>query len=92
MAEPVEPLSSQPFEVTGTWQAPPPAVDAPGVRNESPTVRSGAGSSSQRRRSLPPFPGPGDRLGTFVLEESIGAGGMGAVFAPSICGSTGTSR
>ncbi|MBX6315909.1 MAG: serine/threonine protein kinase, partial [Isosphaeraceae bacterium] len=53
---------------------------------EPPTIISGsssaeAGSSSARRRSaIPSLPEPGDRIDVFELEESIGVGGMGAVF------------
>ncbi len=53
---------------------------------DSPTVRSGTpGSTNPRIRSAVPdatrpLPIPGDRLDVFVLEESIGVGGMGAVF------------
>ena len=56
---------------------------------EPPTVvRSTSGSSSERRRqalaqaasATAVLPQPGVLIGTFLLEEAIGAGGMGAVF------------
>jgi eukaryotic-like serine/threonine-protein kinase len=68
---------------TGAWQPP---VGGPG---DPPTVRSDLGvaatgsgdrSGTPRPGSLPLLPHLGDRLGVFVLEAAIGAGGMGAVF------------
>jgi serine/threonine protein kinase len=75
---------------TGAWQ---PSSQAAPV--DPPTVRSGSGSGSgaltgqgvgPRRVTetefdpAPPLPRPGDRLDAFLLEVSIGVGGMGAVF------------
>ncbi len=48
------------------------------VTTPAPVVQP-AGSGSSLSRALP-LPSPGDRIDVFVLEESIGVGGMGAVF------------
>jgi serine/threonine protein kinase len=78
---------------TGAWEQSP-AVPLPpptAGSGDPPTVRSGPGSGvsgsgsaegtgSTRPGSQPLLPEAGDRLGAFVLEEAIGAGGMGAVF------------
>ncbi len=59
-------------------ETPPPA--------EPPTVVRSASSSARRvqaqaAESVPTgLPRPGEVIGTFLLEEAIGAGGMGAVF------------
>src|SRR3954468_16670215 len=74
-----EPRTPQgPSSITGP-------LATPGVQAEAgdpPTVGSGAGAVPGGAGPLPPLqlPQPGDRLGPFVLEASIGAGGMGAVF------------
>ncbi|MDG3005234.1 serine/threonine-protein kinase [Paludisphaera mucosa] len=67
---------------------PPRVGNAPGssqVGVDSPTVLRGSSTDSKRAPALArapaaSLPRPGDVLGTFVLEEAIGAGGMGAVF------------
>ena len=55
---------------------------------DSPTVHRGS-SSSARRRALSPtsavsapgsLPAPGEVVDSFLIEEAIGVGGMGAVF------------
>ena len=54
----------------------------------SPTVQSGSSSSARRRLAAPAgrrchavgLPVPGDVIDTFLLEEAIGVGGMGAVY------------
>jgi serine/threonine-protein kinase len=57
-----------------------------GQAPDSPTVvRSSSGSSRRTRAAAPPpppvaLPRPGEAVGTFLLEEAIGVGGMGAVF------------
>ncbi|MDE2508939.1 MAG: serine/threonine protein kinase, partial [Planctomycetota bacterium] len=48
------------------------------VTTPAPVVQP-AGSGSSLSKALP-LPSPGDRIDVFVLEESIGVGGMGAVF------------
>lgn len=57
--------------------------------DRSPTVLRNSGSSARRRQeggsssslSIPiPLPRPGESIDTFLLEEAIGVGGMGAVF------------
>ncbi len=66
-------------------------VDPPTVRSATPPAMASRGSTDRRAKgdrpepmaSTPPplpLPGPGDRIDVFDLEESIGAGGMGAVF------------
>src|SRR5262245_60356742 len=66
-------------EATGSW----PASSTPGLDSDnSPTVRrSGSGSG---RGAVPPvmalLPRPGDLLEEYELIETIGVGGMGAVF------------
>jgi eukaryotic-like serine/threonine-protein kinase len=57
---------------------------------ESPTVYRGSTSSARRRLEVvpavvsspspSPLPVPGDLVDTFLIEEAIGVGGMGAVF------------
>ena len=55
---------------------------------DSPTVHRGSNSSARRKKaltsssvSLPvPLPALGDLIDTFLIEEAIGVGGMGAVF------------
>src|SRR5262245_37451201 len=73
--------------VAGDSSREPAGCGAGGEEPESGlTVVRGSGSSAQRRPgtagSLPPMsmPRPGDLIATFLLEEAIGAGGMGAVF------------
>src|SRR4051794_13453555 len=87
-----EPLrSSERSDSPGAGQAPAPGLGSgpglgsvPGLEgNDPPTVRTG---SSMRRvwaggiGSVNMFPQPGRRIETFVIEEAIGVGGMGAVF------------
>ncbi len=70
---------------TGSWR---PAEAVPSRESsEPPTIRSGVGSgvgkegsSLSQRAFVTSMPMPGDRLESFELERSIGAGGMGAVF------------
>jgi serine/threonine-protein kinase len=53
------------------------------VEPDDPTVHARTppeGGSSFERAPSRVLPVPGDRIGSFVLEEAIGAGGMGAVF------------
>jgi serine/threonine-protein kinase len=45
-----------------------------------PRTPGGSGSSARRRNASAELPQPGDRIGSFILEEAIGAGGMGAVY------------
>lgn len=57
----------------------------PALGDEGPTILSGGSSrprtaSGLEGRPVPALPVPGTRLGGFVIEEAIGAGGMGAVF------------
>jgi len=56
----------------------------PGAEPDAPTAARGSSVDSKRAAAARPpaasLPRPGDVLGTFVLEEAIGAGGMGAVF------------
>ena len=63
-------------------EGPPVGVDGDG--QDPPTVRSGSVGPPPRpagaRPATPPLPEPGDRIDVFALEESIGAGGMGAVY------------
>ncbi len=55
---------------------------------DSPTVHRGSSSSARRRQALLPssvalpasLPAAGDLVDTFLIEEAIGVGGMGAVF------------
>lgn len=49
---------------------------------DAPTAARGSSVDSKRaaRSAVASLPRPGDVLGTFTLEEAIGAGGMGAVF------------
>ncbi len=50
---------------------------------DAPTTARGSSVDSRRAAVVPPaaaMPRPGDVLGVFLLEEAIGAGGMGAVF------------
>ena len=48
---------------------------------DPPTIRSGgSGSGAPRRPGPTALPAPGERLESFELQQSIGAGGMGAVF------------
>ena len=55
---------------------------------DSPTVYRGSSSSARRRLEVvpaapaapSPLPVPGDLVDTFLIEEAIGVGGMGAVF------------
>ncbi len=55
---------------------------------ESPTVHRGTSSSARKRLAAPSpavstaiaLPNPGDLIDGFLLEESIGVGGMGAVY------------
>ncbi|MDR3639642.1 MAG: protein kinase [Isosphaeraceae bacterium] len=86
-----EPDSTPPPDrsaATEAWQSLRPAPDLAGTGDafDPPTVRSGSiGSSSPPARTGSsatgtPLPLPGDRIDSFVLEESIGVGGMGAVF------------
>jgi eukaryotic-like serine/threonine-protein kinase len=80
MPEPDTPRSAEHADATGSWRAGP---SAGGSGADPPTVRSGpqeAGSSLHRRNVIQAMPGIGERLGTFRLVESIGVGGMGAVF------------
>ncbi|WP_435009362.1 protein kinase domain-containing protein [Tundrisphaera lichenicola] len=60
-------------------------LDPPTVRSAPVGSASGLGSASERRVSIQrpevlPLPVPGDMVDVFELQESIGAGGMGAVF------------
>ena len=60
----------------------------PAAPADSPTVHRGSSSSARRRlpAAVPPtappasLPVPGDLVDTFLIEEAIGVGGMGAVF------------
>jgi eukaryotic-like serine/threonine-protein kinase len=59
-----------------------------GAAAEPPTVLRGVSSSARRRLSMPAplapapvtLPLPGELVDTFLLEEAIGVGGMGAVY------------
>jgi len=58
-------------------------LDAPTVRSSPAGSASGAAPArrlSAKRPDVVPLPIPGERVDVFELEESIGAGGMGAVF------------
>jgi serine/threonine protein kinase len=68
---------------TGAWQPPVGGSgDPPTVRSDPGLASSGSGdrSGTPRPGSQPLLPLLGDRLGVFMLEAAIGAGGMGAVF------------
>ena len=61
------------------------AQDGVDVAGDLPTVRTGSATGSGDRvtrtaEPAAPLPRPGDRLDAFLLEESIGVGGMGAVY------------
>jgi serine/threonine protein kinase len=80
---------SERSSTTGSWQKPPlpPAGGGSAEFGDPPTVRSGSGShegsGTGRKAEIEPaqgLPRPGDRLDSFLLEEAIGVGGMGAVF------------
>lgn len=81
MTDPPAERSSEPNESSGH---PGPAAESAGSRlgagGDPPTVRSGSSLLRRAQQSVPALPVPGDRLGSFVIEESIGAGGMGAVY------------
>ena len=67
---------------------------------ESPTVYRGSSSSARRRLEVvpappsppSPLPVPGDLVDTFLIEEAIGVGGMGASSGHSIPSSIARSR
>src|SRR4051812_50089700 len=79
-----EPLSSaERSEVTDPGGSSRPATGSGSVVREAATVLSGA--SSLRRAAAQvegpsPLPKPGQRIDCFELIESIGVGGMGAVY------------
>ena len=86
MTEP-EPLSnSERSDTTGSWEPEIPTGSETPKPLDPPTVRSlNSGSSSEliaRASAAPslPMPRPGDQVDSFELQESIGVGGMGAVF------------
>ncbi len=74
--------------MTGPWKAPvSPPILGSSLLIVPPTVRSDSGSQESsgavRKVDLEsplPLPRPGVRLDSFLLEETIGMGGMGAVF------------
>src|SRR5262245_13772275 len=73
----------EPPNVPETRPTTTPAAGTEGAGEDStPTARTGreSGSSLRRLRGELLLPEPGDRIDTFVLEEAIGIGGMGAVF------------
>lgn len=84
MQDPEPYPNPQPVEATGVWPTPgAPTGSDSGSRNDPPTVRSSNSSRPVRASAemIPiPLPRPGDRIESFELEESIGVGGMGAVF------------
>jgi serine/threonine-protein kinase len=66
----------------------PPPADPAGPLIKSPTGHHGVGSSARKTLAASahsvvapaPLPVPGDVINGYLLEEAIGAGGMGAVF------------
>ena len=85
MSEP-DPSRRERTEATGTWAADASLELEPAASSDSPTIRSPAGGSSSNRvptietGAAVPLPKPGEVVDSFELEESIGVGGMGAVF------------
>jgi serine/threonine-protein kinase len=71
MPDPNELNPGEPFEATGSWRP------ASGTRGSD---RPGGGSSVRRPPAVADLPATGERLGPFLLQEAIGAGGMGAVY------------
>ncbi|WP_435017259.1 protein kinase domain-containing protein [Tundrisphaera sp. TA3] len=78
---------SGPLGAQGSGRLPGPNAPGPprGDGDDPPTVRSGSAHGSKLSRPGPkpaalPLPEPGERIDDFALEESIGAGGMGAVY------------
>ncbi|HZW33842.1 MAG TPA: protein kinase, partial [Isosphaeraceae bacterium] len=77
-----------PEQASDSVDTAPPPVESAGGSEPDPglTVVRGSSSSAQRRLGAagPPapitLPRPGAVIATFLLEEAIGAGGMGAVF------------
>jgi eukaryotic-like serine/threonine-protein kinase len=72
-------------EGPGPQDASPAARSESGSTGDHPTIVRGSSSTSRRapvlgRAAALPLPQPGQVIDTFVLEEAIGAGGMGAVF------------
>lgn len=69
-------------EATGSWRPRPDAPPAGAESDNAPTVRrSGSGSGRERVAPVPvALPRSGETLGEYELLETIGVGGMGAVF------------
>ena len=73
----------------GSDEEPSVAAGDAALPNDPPTVHRGSGSSARRQLASaspasgtpqPALPTAGDLIDTFLLEEAIGVGGMGAVF------------
>ncbi len=85
MSEPDSPSPSERSSAPGAWHSSVADGDSSkGVEGrDPPTVRTGGSSVRPKAGSsiTPiPLPMPGDQIDSFILEESIGVGGMGAVF------------
>lgn len=75
------PEGAGPWRLSGTSTAEGLDADPSTVRSGSGVGGTGAGSSvASRKGGRLPLPEAGDQIGTFSLEEVIGAGGMGAVY------------
>src|SRR6516165_9760563 len=88
MSIPEEPSTREESErALGGYQEELPLKQPLGAAADPPTVLRGASSSARKRLAVAGpaaapavLPAPGDTVDTFVLEEAIGVGGMGAVF------------
>ena len=89
--QPMEPTGSLRAADARPNESPPPSsltTEPPQVAVEHNAATILSGSSAHRRQaatglepnSVAALPALGDRLDAFVIEEAIGAGGMGAVF------------
>ncbi|MFO0961086.1 MAG: serine/threonine-protein kinase, partial [Isosphaeraceae bacterium] len=69
-------------EATGSWRPRPDASARPVDPDNAPTIRrSGSGSGRERVAPLPAaLPRVGEALGEYELLDTIGVGGMGAVY------------
>ena len=86
MTEPDPLPNSERSDTTGSWALEIPAGAVPTKPSDPPTVRSlNSGSSLEKISRIPPAPAlplpkAGEQIDSFELLESIGVGGMGAVF------------